>query len=262
MITDTFADGIEAAARVAEEFTSADWIAHDMRAGTFPEQSKPGAAIAERIRALAKVDRVFASAPGGESGWRDIETAPKDGTDILVFCADTKEQFVVYWLGGGIGWVYAQSEFVTFQCKPSFWQPTPAPPGAPPESAGEVDEWKSRALIAEGEVDRLNARVAGLTSRVDEWHGLYVAAEAKCRELEGAKEEGLNAVRYLETKCREYTDRIRELEGAAQAARGALASAIWQINDTVTEADDVGHATLAHLRDDLASLVAVIGGTE
>lgn len=40
----------EECAKVAEQFTSADWIAHDMRTGSFPKQGKPGPAIAEAIR--------------------------------------------------------------------------------------------------------------------------------------------------------------------------------------------------------------------
>lgn len=48
-----FARGVEVAAQTAEQFTGSQWIAFDMKAGTFPEQSKPGVAIAAAIRSLA-----------------------------------------------------------------------------------------------------------------------------------------------------------------------------------------------------------------
>ncbi|QNQ62481.1 hypothetical protein IB024_01610 [Brucella sp. 6810] len=51
---------LEEAAQVAEKFRNKDWIAHDMRTGLFPKQSKPGIAIAAAIRALSSPDHADA----------------------------------------------------------------------------------------------------------------------------------------------------------------------------------------------------------
>jgi hypothetical protein len=153
--------------------------------------------------------------------------------------------------------------------------PDAAPPGAPPvsddpaESAGEVDEWKSRALIAEGEVSRLDTRVEALVSRVNEWHGLYVAAEAKCRKLEGKLRiiTDLHNIE-LERNCnRDAPDYADRLTLAAQAARGAL-EPFARKPDAISLGAALGHVERAHLfaaREALASLVAVLprsGGAE
>jgi hypothetical protein len=47
------------------------------------------------------------------------------------------------------------------------------------------------------------------------WPAMLAAAPPPPAQAESGdtKEQALNAVRYLETKCREYTDRIAELEG-------------------------------------------------
>ena len=57
--------------------------------------------------------------------WQPIETAPKDGTDILVFCRDTQEQMVAFWRGG---WQFAVHPNGRVFCSPSDWMPLPEPP--------------------------------------------------------------------------------------------------------------------------------------
>lgn len=69
-----------------------------------------------------------------EQGWRDIESAPRDGTDILVFCEDSGEQFV----GFNNPAEGSDREDVFFTallkggkrvgCIPSHWMPLPTPP--------------------------------------------------------------------------------------------------------------------------------------
>jgi hypothetical protein len=259
MKPDTFADGIEAAAQVADRYAAGSVSVNGFH---LPNGEFVAAALAAAIRAiatdptasspdaLAKVDRVFASAPGGESGWLPIESAPQDERELLLWQEPWETPVIGGWidsscLDGKSGWMRQGG----YWCEPTHWQPLPAPPGAPPvsappaESAGEVDEWKSRALIAEGEVERLNARVAGLTSRVDEWHGHYVAAEAKCRELEGAYSK-------LADANAEIWKRADSVVAAAQAARGALGALAPSTHEG------------RRLRDEaLASLVAVLPGS-
>lgn len=66
-------------------------------------------------------------------GWRPIEGAP-EGKDILVYCRETGECFVVFWalqMETKQGdWVIARANDGTcFICKnPTHWQPLPAPP--------------------------------------------------------------------------------------------------------------------------------------
>jgi hypothetical protein len=62
--------------------------------------------------------------------WQPIESAPKDGCEILAYQPESGEQFVVYW--NGDGWQYAVVQIAGVQheirCDPSHWHPIPAPP--------------------------------------------------------------------------------------------------------------------------------------
>jgi hypothetical protein len=85
------------------------------------------------------------------SGWRSIDSAPRDGTDILAWCVHPNAQYagitadksdwqapvVTRWIdhnGGGWTWHGLCGQF-------THWQPLPAPPGAPPLSrdTGEIE---------------------------------------------------------------------------------------------------------------------------
>jgi len=74
----------------------------------------------------------------GTIGWQPIETAPKDGTNILVYTA--YGQCEVYW--GDCGWEQKACIFVeddgywnAFLCVlPTHWMPLPAPPQPPKET--------------------------------------------------------------------------------------------------------------------------------
>ena len=56
------------------------------------------------------------------SSWQPIETAPKDGTEILVW--DGNEHQILWWLDS-VGWV-GDDDFT--DKLPTHWQPLPAPP--------------------------------------------------------------------------------------------------------------------------------------
>lgn len=70
--------------------------------------------------------------------WQPIETAPKDGTDILCWLPPLEsdpqrrpegEMVVAYWFKDG--WSFAADKFgAAIMCKPSHWKPTPEPPSA------------------------------------------------------------------------------------------------------------------------------------
>lgn len=68
---------------------------------------------------------------GGVGMWKPIETAPKDGADVLVFAHDNYS--VAHWNGGewrdigdmGWGGMYGDDN------EPTHWMPLPAPPMPP-----------------------------------------------------------------------------------------------------------------------------------
>jgi hypothetical protein len=74
----------------------------------------------------------LAAAPQPPSAWRPISEAPRDGSDVLIYVAATREQFVGYWrddsdafviVGDGRGgWIGLEA--------PTHWQPLPPPPSA------------------------------------------------------------------------------------------------------------------------------------
>lgn len=78
-------------------------------------------------------------------GWMPIETAPKDGTDIIVMYVHISTQVVhaAFWIGGededwiedsrDIGWLsYEHSEVSRIKLdgwmEPTHWMPLPEPP--------------------------------------------------------------------------------------------------------------------------------------
>jgi hypothetical protein len=66
--------------------------------------------------------------------WRDISSAPKDGTFIMVYAPPLKIRFyplVVWW--DGDDW-YAPAHEDHAQITPTHWMPLPSPPAALPET--------------------------------------------------------------------------------------------------------------------------------
>ena len=63
-----------------------------------------------------------------EREWKPIETAPKDGTDVLAYVPETDQQFVIYWHQHDKCWAYAVCELGTIYCIPTHWMPLPQPP--------------------------------------------------------------------------------------------------------------------------------------
>jgi hypothetical protein len=57
--------------------------------------------------------------------WQPIETAPKDGTDILVW--DGRERFVVFYYRGASHWLMNCGS-TCIEINPTHWQPIPEPP--------------------------------------------------------------------------------------------------------------------------------------
>ena len=64
--------------------------------------------------------------------WQPIDTAPKDGTDILVYVPTSGEQFVVYWHKEEV-WAHSITPTGAIgYCEPTLWMPLPEPPKVTP----------------------------------------------------------------------------------------------------------------------------------
>ena len=78
------------------------------------------------------MEQVAASQPT-ETRWQPIESAPKDGTQILVWVVGIEPRpRIAYWSdrarhGGSVGWFGLQSQhFIGLNV--TYWMPLPAPP--------------------------------------------------------------------------------------------------------------------------------------
>ncbi len=61
--------------------------------------------------------------------WQKIETAPKDGTEILVWIDDVRKHCQVRWVTDG--WMICwDGKYLVHD--PTHWQPLPSPPKANP----------------------------------------------------------------------------------------------------------------------------------
>lgn len=95
--------------------------------GVYPPYWHDGNSDAE-TEARRAADAVLSLIP--EAGWRDISTAPKDGTRILIYVPpeedyDPEIQYVAYW--NGEKWEEALGEgYTTFE--PTHWMPRPPAP--------------------------------------------------------------------------------------------------------------------------------------
>lgn len=64
--------------------------------------------------------------------WRPIDTAPTDGTDVLIFAPQFSEQFVAFYgraADGDCRWVFGRAQGMSLVVKnPTHWMPLPEPP--------------------------------------------------------------------------------------------------------------------------------------
>ena len=82
-----------------------------------------------------------------QDGWQPIESAPKDGTQVLGFCeyaAEDRKIWIALWIDddaepdGGFWRDASHQDSMTSDAEPTHWHPLPAPPSsievdAPPE---------------------------------------------------------------------------------------------------------------------------------
>lgn len=95
------------------------WLDHQTR--SYEEKSaRLDAAARERAEQLEQL-------LDGFSAWQPIETAPRDGTHILVTDVDDPRITTV------VAFVHGEWKYCTDHGRISHWQPLPAPPGEGPE---------------------------------------------------------------------------------------------------------------------------------
>ena len=65
---------------------------------------------------------------GKIDGWQDMETAPRDGTEIIVLIRPKVIRLGWYFKASSrtLGWMDENGDTIV----PKFWMPLPAPPGA------------------------------------------------------------------------------------------------------------------------------------
>jgi NTP pyrophosphatase (non-canonical NTP hydrolase) len=84
----------------------------------------------------AQVSALRAQPSNDAEGWRDIASAPKDGTEILACWERCGTRAIVYW-SGGPRWL-DQSDSPEAS-NPTHWRPLPTAPGASVQAGGEVE---------------------------------------------------------------------------------------------------------------------------
>lgn len=67
-------------------------------------------------------------------GWQPIETAPKDGTRVLIwqdaaYLAWFELEYT--WVSGGGAWISERARSDTYEYAPTLWHPLPVPPSLP-----------------------------------------------------------------------------------------------------------------------------------
>ena len=103
-----------------------------------------GQAVSEHTRNMVRAEAraaVTAYLAEAGDGWRDIETAPKDGTRVLLypggaFTARWSEECQFGQFKNAPGWQIFECEdpfYSVAEDKPTHWMPLPAPPAAAQE---------------------------------------------------------------------------------------------------------------------------------
>ncbi|CNI75720.1 Protein of uncharacterised function (DUF551) [Yersinia massiliensis] len=99
----------------------------------YPEQLVPinrnSVPVKDLRKALSSDPQL--NSPEIPDGWvKCSDHRPERGTDVQVYCSDTREQFVAFHIGNG-EFQYAQHEDTSVACRPSHWMPLPAAPEKP-----------------------------------------------------------------------------------------------------------------------------------
>lgn len=66
--------------------------------------------------------------------WQSMDSAPKDGTRVLLWCFDEMEigyWSTCCWVKPGGAWIIYENRSDTIELAPNFWQSLPDPPPHP-----------------------------------------------------------------------------------------------------------------------------------
>lgn len=83
------------------------------------------ARMLELIKEATGVD-YYRATPTADPGWQDMESAPRDGTEVLLSYAQSKSRIIARWLSGG----WDDGDYKSFMPDSYFshWRPLPPPP--------------------------------------------------------------------------------------------------------------------------------------
>lgn len=128
----------EKVARIIDPAAFADWKEADFATLTPAATKALGKAVHD---AYALADAILALLSTPPSGWQPIETAPKDGTMVLI--ADARDGYVceARHLDEGRGWWARNNDPTDYwgeEIFPTHWMPLPQPPALLP--TGEAKE--------------------------------------------------------------------------------------------------------------------------
>jgi hypothetical protein len=104
---------------------------------------------------------------GETDGWLPIQSAPKDGTDILAWVGGMHPCTIARWHDDFNGWTAAG-----FLVTPTYWRadPYPAEPGSPPTP--QTDEWTAGAEKMRGDAARYALKNGGRLGSVNLAEGI------------------------------------------------------------------------------------------
>ena len=60
--------------------------------------------------------------------WQPIETAPKDGTFVILHVPHAEPPVSIGFYDGGPEWLIVEGDIMATSCFPDIWMPLPAPP--------------------------------------------------------------------------------------------------------------------------------------
>lgn len=125
-------------ALAAKRAEPVDEIAFDMARGIMAlvNETNIGGACQLQAKIQCFIEEALTTTPQLNSpeipeGWINCsDQMPERGTDVQVYCSDTREQFVAFHIGNG-EFQYAQHEDTSISCRPSHWMPLLAAPEKP-----------------------------------------------------------------------------------------------------------------------------------
>jgi len=184
--------------------TRGDWIITGVKGEHYPCKPDIFAATYEP----AALSAPQAGVPASQ--WLPIETAPKDGTHILLWCPtrfqkDTKAMpFTGRWLTGrglsGGPWIIVNADMAIQRVAPTHWMPLPPAPGAPAQVPAPGDSGAEDTQALPG-IEEVLRQTKGLSEKEIQSLLAMVKAGQRWARENRARIEGERLVEGLEVRC-------------------------------------------------------------